>query len=74
LAMTLTGMKGNKMKLKTTDFSKKQLQEFEHKYELIKQRMSEGRDFNQICDDKDIYFTSDEVEFVYCKFLLKWEM
>lgn len=46
----------------------------EEKSEKIKKRMSDGRDFHSICDDKDIYLGKEDANFLHMKFILNWEV
>ncbi len=50
---------------KETDSSLKE------KAALIAQRMDKGRDFSDICNDKDIYLGSLHADFVYDKYVMK---
>ena len=44
------------------------------KWPMIKERMDDGRDFNGICDDNDIYLTKEESNYVYLKYVLGWSV
>jgi hypothetical protein len=51
--------------------SKETESSLKEKAKLILERMDEGRDFNDVCDDKDIYLGSIDSQFVYHKYILK---
>ena len=51
--------------------SKETESSLKEKAKLILERMDEGRDFKDVCDDKDIFLGSVDSSFVYDKYVLK---